>query len=100
MDFIIKLPILRILESNDKFDSIFIIINRKGKIIYFVSYREVINAKEFVSLFYKIVISRYRIPVEIILDKDKLFISKFWEIPNNKTRGRVKTIYGLPPIDG
>src|SRR2546430_10566538 len=79
IDFIIKLPILRILGSNDKFDNIFIIINRKGKIIYFVLYREVINAEEFVSLFYRIIISRYRMPAEIILDRDKLFISKFWK---------------------
>ena len=40
-------------------------------------YREVINAKEFISLFYKVGISQYKILVEIILDKDKLFISKF-----------------------
>ena len=77
MDFIIKLPILKILGLNDKFNSIFIIVNRKGKIVYFVLYREVINTKEFVSLFYRIVITRHGMPVEIILDRDKLFISKF-----------------------
>ena len=53
------------------------IINRKGKTTHFIPYRKVINAKEFISLFYKIVINRYKIPVEIILDRDKLFISKF-----------------------
>ena len=57
MDFIIKLPILRILGSNDEFDNIFVIIDRKGKIIYFVLYRKVINAKEFASLFYRIIIN-------------------------------------------
>ena len=77
IDFIVKLPILRIIGSNDKFDSIFITVDRKGKTIHFVPYREVINTEEFVSLFHKIVISRYRIPAEIISDRDKLFISKF-----------------------
>ena len=77
MDFIIKLPILRIIGSNDEFDSIFIIINRKGKTAYFMLYREVINAKEFISIFYKTVITRYKMPAEIILNRDKLFISKF-----------------------
>ena len=77
MDFIVKLPILRIIGSNDEFDSIFVTIDRKGKMVYFVLYREVINAKEFVFFFHRIVITRYRIPVEIILDRDKLFISKF-----------------------
>ena len=76
IDFI-KLPILRIIGSNNEFDSIFVIVNRKGKIVYFMPYREVINAKEFVSIFHQIVTSRYRILVEIILDQDKLFISKF-----------------------
>ena len=57
MDFIIKLPILRIIGLNDKFDSILVIVDRKGKMVYFVLYREVINAKEFVSLFYRIVIT-------------------------------------------
>ena len=71
------MPILRIIGSNDKFDSIFITVDRKGKIVHFIPYREAINAKEFVSLFYRTVITQYRIPVEIILDRDKLFISKF-----------------------
>ena len=62
------MPISRIIGSNDKFDSIFVIVDRKGKITYFVLYREVINTKEFVSLFYKIVITRYKIPAEIVLD--------------------------------
>ena len=57
IDFIIKLPILGIIGSNDKFDSIFIIVNRKRKIVYFVLYKEVINAKKFVFIFYRIVTS-------------------------------------------
>ena len=77
MDFIVKLPILRIIGSNNEFDSIFVIVDRKGKMVYFILYREVMNAEEFVSLFYRTVITRYGIPAEIILDRDKLFISKF-----------------------
>src|SRR2546430_5486311 len=38
--------------------------------IYFVLYREVINAKEFVSLFYRIIIARYGMPAEIISDRE------------------------------
>ena len=57
IDFIIKLPILRIIGSNNKFDNIFITVNRKGKIAHFVPYREVMNAKEFVSIFYQTVTS-------------------------------------------
>ena len=68
MDFIIKLPILRIIGSNDEFDSIFVTVNRKGKIAHFILYREVINAEEFASIFYRTVTSRHRMPAEIILD--------------------------------
>ena len=57
MDFIIKLPILRIIGLNDKFNNIFVIVDRKGKIAYFILYREAINAKEFVSIFHRIVTS-------------------------------------------
>jgi len=68
IDFIIKLPILRIIGLNDEFNSIFVIVDRKGKMAYFMPYRKVINTKEFVSIFYRIVTSRHGIPVEIILD--------------------------------
>ena len=57
MDFIIKLPILRIIGLNDKFNNIFVIVDRKGKIVYFRLYKEVINIKKFLSLFYKTVIT-------------------------------------------
>ena len=77
IDFIVKLPILRILGLNDEFDSIFVTVNRKGKIAHFMLYREAINAKEFASIFYRTVITRHRMPAEIILDQDELFISKF-----------------------
>ena len=57
MDFIIKLPILRIIGSNNEFDNIFIIVDRKGKIAHFILYREIINTKEFISIFHRIVTS-------------------------------------------
>ena len=77
IDFIIKLPILRIIGLNDKFNSIFVIVDRKGKMAYFVPYREAINTKEFAFIFHRTVTSRHIMPAEIILDRDKLFISKF-----------------------
>ena len=52
MDFIVKLPILRIVGSNDEFNSIFVIVDRKGKMAHFVPYREAINAKEFAFIFH------------------------------------------------
>ena len=57
MDFIIKLPILRIIGLNDEFDSIFVIVDRKGKMAHFMLYRKVINTEEFISIFHRIVIT-------------------------------------------
>ena len=56
----------------------FIIVNQLSKYIYFILCREDITVEEFAYLFYQIITSRYKILAEIILDKDKLFKSKFW----------------------
>ena len=77
IDFIIKLSISRKLGSNDENDSIFVIIDRLTKRIYFVAYREDINIKEFVFLFLDKILKYYKIPAEIISNRDKLFKSKF-----------------------
>ena len=78
MDFIVKLPISKELGLINKYNSIFVIINWLSKYVYFILCREDITVEEFAYLFYRTVTSRHRIPVEIILDKDKLFKSKFW----------------------
>ena len=77
MDFIVKLPKSRKLGSKDKFDSIFVVVDRLIKLAYFISCREVMDAEEFAFLFLDTTVRYYRILVEIILDRDKLFKSKF-----------------------
>ena len=47
------------------------------KIAYFILYNKAINIELFLKVLFKIVISYCRILAEIILDRDKLFISKF-----------------------
>ena len=56
-----------------------LLVNRLIKLIYFISYRKVINVKEFIFIFLNTIVKYYRIPVKIISDKDKLFKSKFWQ---------------------
>ena len=55
------------------------IVNQLLKYIYFILCWEDITVEEFAYLFYQIVTSRHKILVEIILDRDKLFKSKFWQ---------------------
>ena len=77
MDFIIKLLISRELGSTNRYNSIFIAVDQLLKYIYFILCREDIIIEEFAYLFYQIITSRYKIPAEIILDRDKLFKNKF-----------------------
>jgi hypothetical protein len=51
--------------------------DRLTKYKEFVLYKKSNNTKELSYVFNKIIISRYRLLDEIILDKNKLFISKF-----------------------
>ncbi|KAF0322289.1 hypothetical protein GQ607_010578, partial [Colletotrichum asianum] len=47
------------------------------KYTYFILYKEVSNTKEYIYIFLKYIITNYRILKEIILDRDKIFISNF-----------------------
>ncbi|KAF0323535.1 hypothetical protein GQ607_009216, partial [Colletotrichum asianum] len=47
------------------------------KYTYFILYKEVNNTKEYTYIFLKYIIANYRIPKEIILDRDKIFTSNF-----------------------
>ncbi|KAF0322388.1 hypothetical protein GQ607_010469, partial [Colletotrichum asianum] len=46
------------------------------KYTYFILYKEISNTKKYIYIFLKYIITNYRIPKEIILDRDKIFISK------------------------
>ncbi|KAF0316095.1 hypothetical protein GQ607_016674, partial [Colletotrichum asianum] len=47
------------------------------KYTYFILYKEVNNAKEYTYIFLKYIITNYRIPKEIILNRNKIFTSNF-----------------------
>jgi hypothetical protein len=79
LDFIIKLPPFVKLIIKVVFDSILVIIDRLTKYDYFISYKESLLVKELVYAFNKHIIGNYRISKEIISDRDKLFILRFWK---------------------
>ena len=62
-----------------EYNTILVINNRLTKLAYFLLYREALNAEDLAYVFYRIVVANYGLLDEIILDKDKLFTSKFWK---------------------
>jgi hypothetical protein len=89
-DFIIKLLELKELISNAQYDSILIIIDKLTKFGYFLSYRESSTAEELVYIFLRKIVANHELPREIISDRNKLFISKFWQALTAKIRIRTK----------
>jgi hypothetical protein len=68
------------------YDSILIIINRLIKYAYFISYKEELIVENLVYAFNRNVIANHEILEEIISNRDKLFISKFWKSLINQLR--------------
>jgi hypothetical protein len=79
LDFIVKLPLFVELMTGVVFDSILVIIDRLTKYGYFIPYKESLLAEELAYAFNKHIIGNYGILKEIISDRDKLFISRFWK---------------------
>jgi hypothetical protein len=99
-DFIIKLPELKELISNTQHDSILIITDRLTKFSYFLPYRKSSTAEELAYIFLRRIVANYEFLKKIILDRDKLFISKFWQVLIVKigTRAKLSTAFH-PQID-
>src|SRR6202045_1829523 len=72
MDFIKGLPL-----SLD-FDSILVIVDRLTKYVIFIECCKTDGAIELATLFLKHVFTKHGAPHDIVSDRGKLFISKFW----------------------
>jgi uncharacterized membrane protein HdeD (DUF308 family) len=80
MDFVIKLLLSRESWTGYKYNFILIIINRLIKYIYIILYNKSNTTKKLLYILLWIIIVNHGVPKEIILNQDKLFISKFWTI--------------------
>ena len=60
-----------------EYNSILVVVDRLIKYIYFILFIETSTVEDLIYIFIKIVVGNYRILDEIILDRDKLFTSKF-----------------------
>jgi hypothetical protein len=78
MDFVVKLPLSRESWTGHKYDSILIITDRLTKYTYMVSYNKSNTTKKLSHILLRTIIANHGAPKEIISDRDKLFISKFW----------------------
>ena len=79
LNFIIKLSKFKKRVIEVIYDSILIIINRLIKYEYFLSYKKATFAKDLIYIFFKTIVVNHELLNEIISNKDKLFISKFWK---------------------
>jgi hypothetical protein len=96
-DFITKLLELKKPISNAQHDSILIITDRLTKFGYFLPYRESSTAEELVYIFLKKIVANHGLPRKMILDRNKLFTSKFWQALTAKigTRTKLSTAFHL-----
>ena len=101
LDFIIKLPTSKEPLTGTTYDSILVIIDTLTKYTYLESYKEASTAEDLAYIFNKIVIARHGIPDKIVLDRDKLFTSQFWQslIDQIGTKQRLSISYH-PQTDG
>jgi hypothetical protein len=80
IDFIVKLPPSVEPITEVVFDSILVVTDRLTKYGYFILYKESSLVEELIYTFNKHIIENYEISKEIINDKNKLFILRFWKL--------------------
>nr|GEU87069.1 putative reverse transcriptase domain-containing protein [Tanacetum cinerariifolium] len=96
MDFVTKLP--RTQSGND---TIWVVVDRLTKSAHFLPMKETDPMDKLARLFLKEVVTRHRIPVSIICDRDPRFTSNFWKAFQKAmgTRLNMSTAYH-PETDG
>ncbi|GKC92338.1 putative reverse transcriptase domain-containing protein [Tanacetum coccineum] len=96
MDFVTKLP-----RTSSGYDTIWVIVDRLTKSAHFLPMRENDPMDKLVRLYMKEVVTRHRIPVSIICDRDGRFTLNFWRAFQKAlgTRLDMSTAYH-PQTDG
>ncbi|KAI3819461.1 hypothetical protein L1987_13298 [Smallanthus sonchifolius] len=96
MDFITKLP-----HTSSGHDSIWVIIDRLTKSAHFLPIREDYRVEKLARIYIDEIVSRHRIPLNIISDRDSRFTSRFWQSLQSAlgTRLDLSTAYH-PQTDG
>ncbi|GJU52079.1 putative reverse transcriptase domain-containing protein [Tanacetum coccineum] len=74
MDFVTKLP-----KTSNGHDTIWVIIDCLTKSAHFIPTRETYSMETLTRLYIKEIVSRHRVPISIISDRDSHFTSRFWQ---------------------
>ncbi|GKA60094.1 putative reverse transcriptase domain-containing protein, partial [Tanacetum coccineum] len=77
VDFVTKLP-----KTSSGQDTIWVIVDRLTKSAYFLPMKETNSMEKLTRQYLKEVVSRHRVPVLIISDRDSKFTSHFWKSLN------------------
>ena len=72
MDLITHLPL------SNGFDAVFTIVNRFSKYVTFVPWSTSSTALDLASLFYENIVCAFEMPIKIVSDRDRRFLSTFW----------------------
>ena len=85
-----KKPLIKVL-----YNTILVITDRLIKYRYFILYKKSLTAEKLVYTFLRVLAANYRISDKIILNKDKLFILKFWKFLTDQLEVHYKllTVY-------
>jgi len=97
MNFIMKLSSSKNSTWKVWFDSILMIVNRLIKYMMFISFKETATVSVLIYIILQELISNYELSKEFIINKDKLFMSKFWKTLTAKLKIKRKmlTVYHL-----
>jgi hypothetical protein len=74
MDFIVGLP-----QTSQKYDSIWVIIDRLTKTAHFLPVHTTYTAKKYAKIYLDQIIHLHGVPKTIISDRGAQFIARFWE---------------------
>nr|GEV01734.1 reverse transcriptase domain-containing protein [Tanacetum cinerariifolium] len=74
MDFFTKLP-----KTSNGHDTIWVIVDCLAKSAHFIPTRETDSMETLTRLYIKEIVSRYGVPISIILDRSSHFTSRFWQ---------------------
>ena len=95
IDFITHLP------EDDGFDCIVTMTDRSGADIRIIPTRSDISAEEFADLFFRHWYCENGLPADIVSDRDKLFVSRFWKALHRLTGIKLKMSSAFhPQTDG
>ena len=101
LDFVIKLSQSKKLLTKVIYDFILVITDRLTKYEYFISYKKASSAEKLTYTFLRVIAVNHELLKEIISDRDKLFIFKFWKSLVNQLgiHHKLSTLYH-PQMDG